>query len=151
MIAALTALILTVADQPKGPDLGFDYRALILQHAHAVAEGKADRALEVLDSRASSKDWFQAESREAAKKHIARIYGASVKHIESEVVGCKQITSRIVRIYAASHFDRAVVTYSFLFVKNAEDEWRLFAYQLSEGIDELEKLTPLIPLQKRKE
>jgi hypothetical protein len=58
MVAALAALVLTVAEPVKLPDLGFDYREMILQHTQAVVDGKGEHALEVMDAaRRCLKEW----------------------------------------------------------------------------------------------
>jgi hypothetical protein len=150
-LAALALLALVtpaVAGQPpaaKDPDIGFDYRGLVAEHAKLLAEGKGDKALEHLEAHMPPGGFVPAQ-KEDMKKRFALIYGGAGKLTGTEMVGYKRLSSRIYRFYAVSHFDKMVILTSYLLVRDAAGKWQLHSYTVSDQIDELEKLTPVTPL-----
>lgn len=145
MTHALALVLLIAAADPKSPDLGFDYQTLVVDHMKAVSEGKADLAIELIESRATSSPFLPGNAKEAMSKRIALIYGAGGKHAGSEVVGYKRLSSRLVKVYGVGHFDRYTALYVFTFLKQADGEWRLHVYAISDSLDELDKGTGVTP------
>lgn len=136
------------ADPPreKEPDIGIDYRALFDKHMRLVAEGKADQAFEGLLKHMQNPEQISEESKERMKKKLALIYGAGGKCLGYEVVGYKRVTSRVVRFYSVSHFEKLTITHAYLFFKGGDGQWKLTNYSTLEGLDEVEKITPIVPL-----
>ncbi|MBA4192447.1 MAG: hypothetical protein C0467_31145 [Planctomycetaceae bacterium] len=153
-LTPLVALLIYLATTPtcavdppkeKGPDIGIDYRTFFNTHMKLVAEGKGEQAIESVSAHFNGTGLTQ-EFTEALRKRFATIYGAAGKCTGHEVVGYKQITSRTIRFYSVSHFDKFAITYSYLFIKASDDRWKLAVYSVQDGVDELEKTTALNPL-----
>ncbi|VTU00894.1 unnamed protein product [Gemmataceae bacterium] len=137
----------SAADPPKGtdPNIGFDYRAFVAEHAKLVAGGKGDKALEHLEAQMPSGGFVPAQKGDM-RKRFALIYGGAGKHTGTEVVGYKRLSSRMYRFFAVSHYDKMVILTSYLFIRDAAGTWELHSYTVSDQIDESEKLTPVTPL-----
>ena len=155
MRTTLTALVVLLfltpacAADPKDPDIGLDYRDLVRRQMALVSEGKANEAAELL-----GKHWLpdalSAQAKEVLAKKFAVMFGAAGKFVGAEVVGYKRISSRIHRVYAVAHFEKTVAVFSYLFVKTTDSGTRISKLTVSDGsdaLDELEKVTPFVPLE----
>jgi hypothetical protein len=110
-----------------------------------VAEGKAKVAVELLEKNALP-DTLNDAGKEALQKKFAAMYGVGGKFVGQEVVGYRKYGSRLYRFYAVVHFEKAIVTLSYVFVKTTDQGWKITKLTVSDGVDELEKLVPFVPL-----
>jgi len=149
MSRVLLALLLTVHvvdfAQCAEPPKEIDCPTVIGEHLALVMEGKGDKAVELLFSFMPEGKGLTPDARDTLKKRYAVMYGAGGKGLSVELVGRKQITSRIVRYYAVTHFEKFAVAHVYSFVKGVDDQWKMTNYISYDGVEELEKITPLIP------
>ena len=148
MPAILLALAAAVAAQPapaKDPDIGFDYRAMVRDQLRLVADGKAKVAVEFLAERAMP-GTFDDKVWETMAKKFAVLFGAGGKYVGHEVVGYKRVASRVYRFYAVAYFENAVVSFSYQLAKTTDVGWRISNMTVGDGVAELAKVAPFVPL-----
>ena len=152
MLARLSACVLTclvlspLHAAEKAPDLGYDYQAMLLAHMKLVADGKGEEAVKALETNMVNAEILNADLKDNLKKKFAVMYGSGGKLLNHELVGYKRFTSRIYRFTAVSHYEKALAVYTFTLVKTVSGEWKISMYSVTDGFDELEKVTPFVPI-----
>ena len=147
-LSALAVLVPARAAEPKDTEIGLDYRDLVRRQMALVADGKGKEAVELLEKHWLS-DALAPHAREVLAKKFAVMYGTAGKFVGAEVVGYKRINSRIHRVSAVAHFEKTVAVFSYLFARTTDSGTRITKLTVSDGLDaldELEKVTPFVPL-----
>lgn len=148
MLATVFAVLsCTPAQKNADPDLrGFDYRAVHREAMSLVADGKGEKGVELLDGLTVSSATFGDDGRDALRKEFALYFGAGGKHLGSEVVGFKRLTSRIYKFYAIGYWEKKNAVLLYEVAKGADDKWRISTLMLRPKLDELERIAPFVPL-----
>src|SRR5262249_3527139 len=123
------------AQRDKEPELaGFDYRAIHREAMSLVAEGKIDKAVELLDGLTVSKDTFGDAGRDQLKKESARYFATGGKPLGQEVVGYRRFGRRVYKIYALATWEKRTALLVYQVVRGAEDQWRRQTLRVSDKL-----------------
>src|SRR5262245_2538788 len=88
MLSVVLAVLSCAPAAQKNADpefKGFDYRAVHRDVLALVADGKGDKAVELIDSLAPTKDTFGDAGRDVLRKRFAAIFGTAGKYGGQEI------------------------------------------------------------------
>ena len=129
----------------KGPNLGFDYRAIISEHQGLLNTGEAEKAAELLRNRAKFPKAFEAGA-DDLKKKFALIYGAAGKHDRHEVSGYKRLSSSLYLFTVISHYDNVIMQFNYGFERH-QGEWKLLIFGMADNPDLMFQNMPFQPIE----
>ena len=159
--APLAALLLLVADgfrvgladppvlkPPSSAPVipGLPYQEFIQKNLLLVAASKIDEAIDHLETLARKKGAGE-ELRQEWKKLFPRFLELAGPCTDREVVGLRQMSSRLCTVYALASFEHKTLLFTYAFEK-VGTEWKLNNVSFSTELDALEKLVPFQPIRR---
>ena len=129
-------------DFGKGPQLGFDYRAVIDEHQALIIAGESAKAVEFLGSKGKLGKIGNEVFADDLKKKFSLIYGSFGKHDGSEIFGYKQISPRAVVFYVLSHYENNLLQYTYGF-ELWKGEWKLHGFGMLDNMDDMARSQPI--------
>jgi len=93
----------------KGPDIGFDYRAMIQEHQALINSGQVEKAVDYIQSRSKTPKLFVGADN--LKKGLSLIYALAGNHDEHELVGFKHLTPRLYAFFVMAYYEKVTVKY----------------------------------------
>jgi hypothetical protein len=124
-----------------GPDLSFDFRAMISEHLELINSGQAAKAAEFLCDHSHVGNIGNTGFYEELKKAFSGIYGSSGKFEAYEVFGYKQISPRSVSIDVLVHYEHRVMYFRYG-LENKDNKWGHQSFSYTDKLDEIEREVP---------
>lgn len=146
VLTVLASLTTPAAQKNADPALkGFDYRAVHRETASLVADGKGERAVELLDGLMVT--GFGEDGKKSLQKEFALYFATGGKHLGSEVVGYRKFGSRVVKFYGVWYWEKRTALVVYVVVRDGESgEWKLQTVFVADKLDELDQVAPFVPL-----
>src|SRR5262245_23025830 len=124
-----------------GPEIGFDYRAFVVEHQQLINSGQIEKAVSYLRDHCKNPKLF-APIEESMRKAFSSIYGTAGKQEHLELVGFKRLSSRQYHFFSMAHYENGVIQFQYAF-ELYQGEWKWVHFGSQAVVDEMVKVIPM--------